>query len=281
MTTPKKPLVLVRAIAAQLSLAQLEDAARSLELVAPEMAALDAGELAPMNTNVVAASSIVLRVVPGIVEHRDEMVMLPGFEPRFVDSLPDYAKAARLAFVGSRAGAAAYDGATLAGEVIRLRTKLLVWAIALEHEGIFESGAVETIREGRRDPATDLVALLTLFGDDKGVATRRTCVTSEDLAHGAQVASAAFAMRSQRALDRAAQGALEDGPLRARRAWTLLDRAYGQCRRALAYLRFEEDDADLIAPNLRRNRGHGRKPAAVLSLASAPRSDRDPKAGEG
>jgi hypothetical protein len=279
MTTPKKPLALVPASAA-LPLAELEDAARSLELVEPEMAALDAGDLASMNTNVVAASSKALRVWPGLVEHRDAMIALPGFEPRFVDSLPHYAKGARLAFLGSRAGASAHDGVTLAAEVMRLRAKLLVWAIALEHEGIFDSDAVAPIREGHRDPATDLVALLMLFCDE-GVATRRTCVTSEDLVRGTELACAAFAMRSRPARDLAGRGGPDDGALRARRAWTLLDRAYGQCRRALAYVRFEEDDVDLIAPSLRRNRGVGRKPAPVISLASAPRSDRSPKSGEG
>jgi hypothetical protein len=274
MTAPKKPLALVPAVAA-LPLADLEDAARSLDLVAPEMAALDAGELAPMNTNVIAASSLVLRVVPGLAEYRDEMKRLILFEPRFVDSLADYAKGALLAFVGSRAGAAAHDRATLAAEVMRLRAKLLVWAAALAHEGIFEPGAVEIIREGNRDPATDLVALLVLFGGER-VATRRTCVTAEDLARGAELACAAFATRSQ------SEGASrQDGALRARRAWTLLDRAYAQCRRAITYLRFDEGDADLIVPNFRRNRGPRRKRVAVLSIASAPRSDRDPKAGEG
>jgi hypothetical protein len=40
-----------------------------------------------------------------------------------------------------------------------------------------------------------------------------------------------------------------------RRAWTLLDRAYNQCRRALNYLRFDDEDADTLAPSLRRNTG--------------------------
>jgi hypothetical protein len=62
-----------------------------------------------------------------------------------------------------------------------------------------------------------------------------------------------FALLSRR--ENQAAVTLSNGSLRVRRAWTLLDRAYAQCRRALEFLRFEDDDADSLAPSLRRNQG--------------------------
>ena len=53
-----------------------------------------------------------------------------------------------------------------------------------------------------------------------------------------------------------AEGAAE----RRLRAFALFMRAYDACRRAIAYLRWDEDDADTIAPSLFKGRG-GRRPS--------------------
>ena len=87
--------------------------------------------------------------------------------------------------------------------------------------------------------------------------------TEADLARAAELGLQAFTAISRRE-NRSSASAL-DGSVRVRRAWTLLDRAYAHCRRALAYLRFEEDDADSIAPSLRRNPGTP-PPAATASV---------------
>jgi hypothetical protein len=65
---------------------------------------------------------------------------------------------------------------------------------------------------------------------------------------------------------------VSEGTLRVRRAWTLLDRAYTQCRRALGFLRFEDGDADTLAPSLRRNSGPRSTPTRDLAPASTPSS---------
>jgi hypothetical protein len=76
-----------------------------------------------------------------------------------------------------------------------------------------------------------------------------------------------FALISRREVQTAAT--LSDGSLRVRRAWTLLDRAYNHCRRALSFLRFEEGDADTLAPSLRRNAGP-RQPSSQPEPAPTP-----------
>src|SRR5690606_30642203 len=82
------------------------------------------------------------------------------------------------------------------------------------------------------------------------------------------VGPAVFAMVSQRENRRQRSGSQDS--LRVRRAWTLVDRAYTQCRRALSYLRFEEGDADLIAPSLRRNPGPRSSTPAAVEVPATP-----------
>ena len=130
-----------------------------------------------------------------------------------------------------------------------------MWAAPLAGAGKFEQAAIAKIKEGsgNKDTPSDLVALVALYRsvwDD----VKNICgVTEQDLSRGAEIGPAVFALVSRRELQSA--GAVSDGSLRVRRAWTLLDRAYSQCRRALNYLRSEEGDVDQFAPSLRRNSG--------------------------
>jgi hypothetical protein len=54
------------------------------------------------------------------------------------------------------------------------------------------------------------------------------------------------------------------------RAFTLLVDAYDACRRAVTYLRWNEGDADLIAPSLFKLRGPRRSPAEAPPEPPAP-----------
>jgi len=78
-------------------------------------------------------------------------------------------------------------------------------------------------------------------------------VTEEELDRASFVGSAVFEAASRRAARRAA-GPTE-ATLMVRRAWTLLDRAYTQCRRAMAYLRYFEGDHETLVPSLRTHPG--------------------------
>ena len=57
------------------------------------------------------------------------------------------------------------------------------------------------------------------------------------------------------------------------RAFTLFFNAYDQCRRAVGYLRWNEDDADQVAPTLftgRARRASSAEPAPAESPAATP-----------
>jgi hypothetical protein len=266
-TPATQSYVLVPAVEVELPLADVEDAQLAAERIKDEIAAVDASQLAPMNTDVPIAASTVLGHMERINEYRDEIVAMKGFEARNIDGLSDYAKAAWLLYVGNQPPSSSKEEANLAAEVARLRAKFLVWATALAADGVFDAAAVARIRDGSgyRDAAGDLVALVLMFRERAEEVKNKTGITAEDLARGAQLGAAAFAMLSRR--DNPVAPPQADGALRARRAWTLLDRAYGQVRRALDYLRYEKGDADLIAPNLRRNRSGSKAAPAVTEPA--------------
>jgi hypothetical protein len=261
-TNAAKSVVLVPAVEVRLSLEDLEEAELALQRIEPQLVTVDARTLSPMNTDVVVAASTVLGVLGRILELREAIALLPFFDMRSVDSLSDYAKGAWFAYVGNQPLSPSRDDAQVAEEVTRLRAKFLNWGIACAADGVFDPGAIAKIREGSgyRDSAGDLVALVLMFREHWDRVKNMTGITSDDLARGAQLGAAAFAIISRR--DNQLGPIQAESALRARRAWTLLDRAYTQCRRAIAYLRFDEGDVDLIAPNLRRNRGVPSKAAS-------------------
>jgi hypothetical protein len=69
-----------------------------------------------------------------------------------------------------------------------------------------------------------------------------------------------------------------DTSLRLKKAWTRLDRAYDQCRRGLAFIRWGAGDANTIGPSLRSNPGpRVKKPEATQPSPQPPA----PPAGPG
>jgi hypothetical protein len=279
-TTESYVLVpVVPAVEVRLSLEDIEEAELALQRIEPDLAALDARNLSPMNTDVVVAASTVLGVLGRILELREAIALLPFFDMRSVDSLSDYAKGAWFAYVGNQPLSPSRDDAHVAEEVTRLRGKFLNWGTACAADGIFDPAALAQIREGSgyRDSAGDLVALVLMFREQWDRVKNMTGITPDDLARGAQLGAAAFAIISRR--DNQLVPLQAESALRARRAWTLLDRAYTQCRRAIAYLRFDEGDVELIAPNLRRNRGGTARANPAPEPVAQP--SRDPAPGRG
>jgi hypothetical protein len=236
-------------------LQDLEDAEIAYNRVKGEIEALSATNLAPQNVDIVSGTSIALGVAERLLSYRDRMAKLPEFEIRCVDSLVDYAKAAWYVYVTNLPVPEPTDAAHLIEEVGKLRTKLLMWATPLVGAGKFEEAAVAKIREGsgNKDAPSDLVALVGLYRSRWDEVKAMCGVTEEDLTRGAQIGPAVFALISRR--EAKLTTTTPEGSLRVRRAWTLLDRAYDECRRALQFLRSAEGDFDIIAPSLRKNSG--------------------------
>lgn len=233
----------------------MEDVERAYARVVAELDKLDATDLAPMNVDLVSATSIVLGVSDRVRSFRDRMAQLPELDLANIDSLVDYAKATWFLYLTQQPAPAPAEAEALMAEATALRAKLLVWTVPLVASGHLSEELVGRIREGsgHKDLPSDLIALVALYRS-KWAEVESICgVTEADLNRAAELGTAVFGMVSRREQEAERPG--NDGSLRLRRAWTRLDRAYAQCRRAIAYLRFAEGDVDEIAPNLRRNPG--------------------------
>jgi hypothetical protein len=226
----------------------------------PRFEALKDSELLPMNVDIVHAASITIGVAPRVMSHRDEIAELPRFDVSHVDNLVEYAKATWFAYITNAPPPAAPGLKALVNEATALRRRLLLWAEPLVEAGHFQQVAIDKVKEGQgyRDTAADISALAELYLSHWHVVENKCDLKSDDLSHARHVGQALFEVISRREFQAARWSA--EGSARVRRAWTVLDRAYRQCRRAIEYLRFDEGDADKIIPSLRRNAGVPAKP---------------------
>ncbi len=230
----------------------LNAAERAFERVKPELEALPPADFTAMNIDVVSATSSVLGVADRIVEYRDRLAELPEYDIRNVDGLVDYATAAWYVFVTNLGDAKPEQFSSLLEECTALRARLLNWAEPLAAEDYFDEEAVAKIKDGSgyKDVASDVVALVGLYRGKWTLVENLCSVTEADLDRGAQIGPYLFAMVSKREQKPVRPG-LDSQRVRA--AWTLLDRAYDQCRRGLNFLLWKEGELDRVAPSLRRN----------------------------
>jgi len=243
-----------------LPIRDLDSAELAFERVRPEAEALMLDQLSVLNVDLLSATSIAIGVAPGILKFRERMATLPEFQIRSVDSLEDYAKASWYVYITNLPMPEGREVQNLEEEGKTLREKLLVWCAPLVSIGMFSQAAVDKIKEGsgKKDMASDLVSLVTLFRS-RWDEVRPICgVSEENLARASKIGPALFALVSRR--ENEPSLTIPDGTLRVRRFWTLLDRAYGQCRRAIEYLQYGQGDIDTIIPSLRRNTGVRRAP---------------------
>jgi hypothetical protein len=234
----------------------MEDVLQAYKRVEHLIEAQDPNDLTAQNVDVVAASSLILGVADNILIYRDRMEKLPEFDIRHVDFLKDLAKALWFLSVTNLPVLEPADAPALVEEVSALRTKLILWARPLAASEKLSQKALDKVLEGNNttlDKAGDVVALVSMYRADWDSVKDMCGVTVDDLDRGALIGPAVFAWASRRENDPVKP--MSSASLQVRKAWTLLDRAYAQCRRGIGYFRFDEGDADTIAPNVRRNAG--------------------------
>jgi len=242
-----------------------EDVEKAYLQVSAELESFDSSTFTYMNVDVESATAIVLGVADQVLAYRERIAKLPEFDMVHVDKLVDYAKAAWFLFVTNQPAVAGKEADALIKEAGELRAKLLVWAPPLVAGGFFEEAAVARIREGGgfKDLASDLVALVALYRSKWQSVGTIVGVTDEELVRAAQLGTAVFGIASRK--ENAAKPGAE-GSLRLRKAWSRLELAYNEVRRALDYLRPRDLPLDEIVPNLRRNLGpRGAKPAEATA----------------
>lgn len=250
-----------------------QEAALAFTRVEAEMAALDGGRLAPINVDIPRAVVTALGARPALLSLRPRIVEeLPRFPLASLDKLETYALAAWYAHLLSLPAAPTENAhKPLVEEATALRADLLIAAEALAHRKLVDPGHVAQIRSGKGhiDMASDLVALSTLFTNNWAAIEGKTVVTSDEIERAAILGPELLI----------ALGVREQAPARSpsqiadqrKRAFTLLVRAYDDCRRAVSYLRWTEGDAAKLVPSL-----FAKRPKAGKSAVEAPEPDMAP-----
>lgn len=152
-----------------------------------------------------------------------------------------------------------------------MRETLLLSAELLARKGLLPAAQVQAIRagQGAADTAADLIALVSLFTGAWDRVATKVPVEPEELTRATALAAELLTVTGDREVPGPArgEGALEDRA----RAFTLLVRAYDECRRAVAFIRWHAGDAEAIAPSLYRRRARGKRveEAPVEGSASA------------
>ncbi len=245
--------------------------------VKAELAALPPDEVRRVTVDVPFAVTLALGAVPRLAALRPAIVKaLPLHPIETLDRLETYAFAAYYAHLLTLPAAKSEpERAKLLDEARSLRGALLLGAEALAARSLVDAALVEKVRSGSGhvDMAGDLIALGSLLGGAWGAIHDKTAITLEEVQRAGALGALLLVALSE---DAQAAAASDSGEDRAR-AFTLLFRAYDECRRAVAYLRYHEGDVDQITPSLFTREGRAKKPAG--SDAATPPTGGAPEGG--
>jgi hypothetical protein len=137
----------------------------------------------------------------------------------------------------------------LVDECARVRAIALADLESLVLRDIIDAAAVEAIKDGsgRDDLAMDLVSIDAAFTRARAALGERFWVTADEQAYLRKLATTLRETLSL--LSTIDEGARERIAIR-QRFFTLFVREYDQLRRAVTYVRWDQSDADAIAPSL-------------------------------
>jgi len=238
--------------------------------VEQELRAVPEQDLAPLNLDVPSAVATVLGAWPEIWALRDQVSKLPGFDVSRLDKLRDYALALAHAHGVFRGSMGPPDGiAQMAEELATLRDMLFADAAALAKRGVFDEARIGKLRSGPgyKSLAFDVVGLVQVFRERWADIAGRTATQTTELERAGQLAQqlvTAVGLKEQQPVSATSASLLR------LQAFTVFVRAYDEVRRAVAFLRWHEEDAESIAPSLWAGRGTRAATEAPVPVAPAP-----------
>lgn len=230
----------------------------AIDAVRDDLARMDPSTLIPVNRDVTAAALVALGAAPEVRRLRAAMVEQFGEEKAArVDRLELIARAAASAQAEHVAFSGGEDLVPLSNAVVEVRAALISEAqslIARKHLG---RGSLENLdgTNGYRNQIADTLRLVSLFQGSWASIAGVTGLALADLHRAEGLANALATAVGLR--DRGTASPSADVR---QRAYTLLVRTYDGVRRMITYLRWEEGDADRIAPSLYAGRKRRRRP---------------------
>lgn len=230
------------------------------EQTLPVAQALAVDDLLPVNVDLPTAVNTAIGRMPQILALRERVKEeLPKFDLSRFDQLEQYALAAghsHTRFLTASTPPQALADLNTQGQA--LRDILYKDAVALAARGLIPGDRIGDFKSsvGYKNLTYDLLGLADILRTNWARISAGTSVRTSDLdraeALGGQLVSAVSA-REQLPVVAA------DAALQRQRNFTLFANAYDQVRRAISYLRWNEDDLESVAPSLYGGRTVTRK----------------------
>jgi len=230
------------------------------EQALPAAQALDPEQLIAVNIDVPTAITTAVGVLPGILALRERVAKeLPAFDVKHFDQLETYALAtaqAHAAYLGSSAPPQAL--LELSDRGVALRDLLYSDALALANRGLISGEKLTDFKSnvGYKNLAFDLLGLANVLRESWDRIASKTALQMSEIDEATLISE--YLVRAVAGKEQAPVVTAEQAQLR-QRNFTLFARAYDQVRRAISFLRWEEDDVDSIAPSLYAGRNTGRR----------------------
>lgn len=250
-------------------------AAAAYARLADERKALGADRAETPQGDLAAALETARKALPKLVGLRDAIAeALPRHPIAYIDNLEDYILSVRFADQLVALTGNTESGGDRFNEMIDearlLRKTLLTAAEPLALKGFLEPAKVQAIRSGsgHDDLAADLTELAALYNESWSKVKNKTVVESEEINRASSLGQELQSLLVLRKSD-AAKLSPEETRDQQSRAVALLVRAYEENRRAVAYVRWHDNDADQIAPVLFKAK-RGRPPKGETTAAPPP-----------
>jgi hypothetical protein len=221
-------------------------------------------QLTRVNLDIVKTVCTVLGVYPKFIKLREQLANLPGFDIHLLNDLAGFAFALLEANVNYCIASRPPDAlGSLLGPAAELRRTLLSDAKVLAHRGLLDRTRFDRLSgpKGARNVAFDLISLSALLRDRWPTIAGKTAIDPVELGRAEVLAEQlihAVGRRDKKPASIAALSKIRD------QAFTLLVSAYDQVRRGIAYLRWNEGDADEIAPSLYGGRKKRRRASGAV-----------------
>ena len=245
----------------------------ALEQLRPELAAIPGDQLEPIRHDIPSAVIAVLGLAKTIKVHRDEVAREIGESAAaHIDRLEEAARACGNAHVKHLGTMHGTETIEMVEELSQQRRVLLAEARSLVSQKRLSASALAELvgGTGREALCFDSLQLVAAFRGAWTSVAGITAVTVGELDHVEAIANVLATTLGEN--EHAGSPATPNGELR-QRAYTYFVRTYDEVRRAITFVRWDEDDADDIAPSLSAGRKHhaedGAPEAPVANGAAA------------
>jgi len=224
---------------------------QSLEDIRAEMAALTVQELRPINVDPAEAAGVVQGSLNRIMGYREQLQKnVQGFDITKLDKLETYTIAllqSHALHKGISSSPAVVTG--LAEEAKSLWETFYSDATALAKHGYFSGDNLEQLKGpfGYRDIGVALLSITNILRRSWPSVSAKTPLTEADLDRAEALSAQLLQALGIREFNPAT---LAKETLERQQVFTLFVNAYDQVRRAITFLRWNEGDADVIAPSL-------------------------------